>query len=75
MKRLSLLGGELSYPIYALHYPIFCWVNGAYQSVVTCRELAVEGPLVFGCVVVGSYVALRMYDEPVRRWLDRRASE
>jgi peptidoglycan/LPS O-acetylase OafA/YrhL len=69
----SLIGGELSYPIYALHYPIFCWVNGGYQAIMKRQNIAFEGPLFFCCALIGGYVALRMYDEPLRNWLNRRA--
>jgi peptidoglycan/LPS O-acetylase OafA/YrhL len=32
-RSLALLGGELSYPIYALHYPIFAGSTGLARSV------------------------------------------
>jgi peptidoglycan/LPS O-acetylase OafA/YrhL len=72
-RSLALTGGALSYPIYVLHYPIFCWVNGGYQTAMNAPNLLFEGPLVLCCAVVGSYFALSLYDEPVRKWLARRA--
>jgi peptidoglycan/LPS O-acetylase OafA/YrhL len=67
--------GRLSYPIYALHYPIFCWVNGAYLSWFQRRDIYFEIPLCFAAIMLGSYAALALFDEPVRALLtsiDRR---
>lgn len=69
VRRASLWLGALSYPIYALHYPIFCWVNGIYRSRFAAHNLLVEAPLVAGVVLAGSYAALIIYDQPARRWL------
>jgi peptidoglycan/LPS O-acetylase OafA/YrhL len=66
VARASLLLGALSYPIYALHYPIFCWVNGLYRSKFGAQNFQIEAPLTFAAVVIGSYLALRLFDEPVR---------
>ena len=64
--------GALSYPIYALHYPLFCWINGTYQTLFGSRNAWIEGPLVFATVIGLSYLALRVYDEPIRSYLSRR---
>ncbi|HWX14061.1 MAG TPA: hypothetical protein VNY06_04245, partial [Methylocella sp.] len=69
LRRLALLGGELSYAVYALHYPIFCWVNGLYQAAAGPRNLIIEGPVILASVLIGSYVAMKIYDEPLRRRL------
>lgn len=72
VRSIALLGGELSYPVYVLHYPIFCWVNAAFQTAAHRQDIRLEGPLVLAAVIVGSYVALKIYDEPLRRHLDDR---
>jgi peptidoglycan/LPS O-acetylase OafA/YrhL len=69
LRRLALLGGEISYAVYALHYPIFCWVNGLYQAAAGPRNLIIEGPVILASVLIGSYVAMKIYDEPLRRRL------
>ncbi len=69
LRRLALLGGEVSYAIYALHYPIFCWVNGIYQATNLPRNIFIEGPAILATALIGSYVALKIYDEPLRRRL------
>jgi peptidoglycan/LPS O-acetylase OafA/YrhL len=68
----ALLLGALSYPVYALHYPIFCWVNGLYRARFGAQDLLVEAPLVVAVVLLGAYGALSGYDEPMRRALSRR---
>jgi peptidoglycan/LPS O-acetylase OafA/YrhL len=61
--------GRLSYPIYALHYPIFCWANGMYLSWFRQRDIFFEIPLCLTAILVGSYAALVLFDEPVRALL------
>ena len=69
LRRVALFGGEISYPVYALHYPLFCWVNGLYQAAGAPQRLAIEGPLILASVLTGSYLAVRIYDAPLRRCL------
>ncbi len=67
--RVSRYLGDLSYPIYALHYPIFCWVNGVLQAVTGTKSPAVEVPLIVLAVIVGSHIALQLFDKPSRQFL------
>jgi peptidoglycan/LPS O-acetylase OafA/YrhL len=71
LRSWALLGGELSYPVYALHYPIFCWVNGAYQTATKQHNVIIEGPLIVASVLAGSYLALKVFDLPLRSWAAR----
>jgi peptidoglycan/LPS O-acetylase OafA/YrhL len=73
-RSIALLGGELSYPVYALHYPIFCWINGTFQVITKQQSVLLETPLIVAGVLLGSYFALKNYDEPLRKWLGRRAT-
>lgn len=73
LQRGALLSGALSYPIYALHYPIFVWVNGVYQQLLHRRDVAPEAALIVPAVLLGSYILLKLVDEPVRAALDARA--
>jgi peptidoglycan/LPS O-acetylase OafA/YrhL len=74
-RTLALLGGRLSYPIYVLHYPVFVWINGIFQTITHRQDAMFEGPVLVVTVLAGSYAALRLYDEPLRhrlsRWLRR----
>lgn len=63
--------GDVSYPLYMVHYPLmylfYHWLLGG-----SGRTFAHTWPVALGvCVasVVLAYAALRLYDEPVRRWL------
>lgn len=62
--------GRLSYPVYIIHYPImylfyaWVWNNGITAS----QALPVCGGI-FVTIIILAWVAMRFYDEPVRRWL------
>jgi peptidoglycan/LPS O-acetylase OafA/YrhL len=72
LRSVALLGGALSYPIYVLHYPIFCWMNGIYEFATKQHQsILVEGPLLFAGILIGSYLVLKMFDEPLRYALGR----
>ncbi|CAL4866766.1 hypothetical protein MMA231_01011 [Asticcacaulis sp. MM231] len=68
----AVLAGTLSYPVYAMHYPLFRWVNGVYQTVTHQRNALIEGAIIFVVVIVASYLALKFIDEPVRKFLSQR---
>ena len=63
--------GALSYPIYALHYPVFCWINGIMQAILHRQDARLEAPAVVVGVIAMSALALATYDTPVRRALGR----
>lgn len=71
LRRFALRIGALSFPLYALHYPIFCWINGMYRAVLGPQNPLVEGPLVAVAATIGSYLALTYYDAPIRALLSR----
>jgi peptidoglycan/LPS O-acetylase OafA/YrhL len=71
-RPVALLLGRLSFPIYALHYPLFCWINGVVQA-KTHRQLpAIEIPLILIAVPLLAWLLLVLYDEPLREALSRR---
>lgn len=72
VQRMALLLGELSYPLYALHYPIFVWVNASYQELVGRRDVATCSVLVVVAAAAGSTLLLKFYDEPLRAWIGAR---
>ncbi len=68
--------GNISYPIYIIHYPfmylLYAWIWAAPAE----RTFADIWPLCvamwFGLILL-AWVLLKVYDEPVRRWLNRKA--
>jgi peptidoglycan/LPS O-acetylase OafA/YrhL len=63
LDGLSRLSGGLSYPLYALHYPLLIIVGGLAFRYIHAPWLGIIGyPLVIGVC----WLAWRFYDEPVR---------
>ncbi len=66
-QSIAALGGALSYPVYVLHYPIFCWINGFYQfATKQPQNIYIEGPPLLAGILIGSYFLLKVFDEPTR---------
>ncbi|MCM1177894.1 MAG: acyltransferase [Clostridium sp.] len=65
--------GDISYPVYIIHYPFmyyfysWVWKNGIAFS--QAWPFAVG---IFICSIALSYIFLKLYDEPVRKWLSKR---
>lgn len=62
--------GSISFPLYIIHYPfVYLYMAYATEHDMTWRE---GWPLMIavgvGCVLL-AYASLKLYDEPVRRWL------
>lgn len=71
--KLCKFLGELSYPLYITHYPLIY----VYTAWVTRDHVPVAQGVVWGVVllltaVTIAYACLKLYDEPVRRWLTAR---
>ncbi len=62
------LSGDISYPLYALHAPL--WYLGSRGAEMAGLPLSVPViAMIGGVIVIGSWVALKLYDEPARRLL------
>lgn len=58
--------GELSYPVYAIHFPILVIASGIYQTKLSyLSPHAVSFAAVIVCVV-SSYLIMNYFDKPVR---------
>ena len=71
--RICKFLGDISYPLYMVHYPLiylyFGWVK---KENLTFAEAWPEAlALVLGSIAL-AYISLRIYDEPVRRYLTKR---
>jgi peptidoglycan/LPS O-acetylase OafA/YrhL len=73
-RRLCKLLGDISYPVYLVNYPI-CYIQAGWVS-DTKPTLAEAGWVpwaVFAATLLISYVAMRWYDIPVRKWLRKKS--
>lgn len=66
--------GELSYPLYVLHAPIFMWLTTVFtvSHLKTTLPPAALAPVACLIAVAVSWVVLLVYDEPVRRLIQKR---
>ena len=66
--------GDISYPLYIVHYPVmylfYAWLieNKLYSLGETWPVVI----MVFAINIALAYACLKLYDEPVRRWLTKR---
>ncbi|WP_281637779.1 acyltransferase family protein [Flavobacterium marginilacus] len=71
--KICKLLGDISYPIYITHYPLVYW----YTAWVVDNKVSLENGYVLGIgVLIASiliaYLCLKLYDEPVRNWLQNK---
>lgn len=69
--KANRLLGDLSYPLYIVHYPImyifYAWlIEKRYYTLEECWPTAL---LVVASSILLALACLKLYDEPVRRWL------
>jgi peptidoglycan/LPS O-acetylase OafA/YrhL len=68
--RIARFFGDLSYPLYITHYPlIYIYTGWVADKKVPAGPGALVGAGVFVAAVAIAYACLKLYDEPVRRWL------
>lgn len=66
--------GDISYPLYIVHYPVmylfYAWLieNKLYTLGETWQVVI----MVFAINITLAYACLKLYDEPVRRWLTKK---
>jgi peptidoglycan/LPS O-acetylase OafA/YrhL len=71
--RIARFFGDLSYPLYITHYPlIYIYTAWVVQNKVPPARGVEWGALVLIGSVSIAYTSLKLYDEPVRRWLTRK---
>lgn len=72
--RINKFLGELSYPLYIVHYPVmyifYKWLIEKHYY--TLGETWWMSLIVIICSILLAYACLRLYDEPVRRFLARK---
>ena len=72
-NRLCVFLGDISYPLYITHFPLMCvfyaWVVNNKIPLSTGIWAIMALTVVSICL---AYLWLKIYDEPIRRWLTRR---
>ena len=73
-SKVNRLLGDISYPLYIVHYPImyvfYAWlIEKQIYTLGSCLGMAL---LVVAASIILAFLCLKLYDEPVRRWLSRR---
>lgn len=72
-KICSFLG-DISYPLYITHYPMVAiYWSWLYKAQPTSAQFIPVAIASFVLVLVIAYASLKLYDEPVRRWLKKRS--
>lgn len=70
---LCKFAGRISYPLYILHYPfLLIYMNFVLSRKPPAAVADMAGAGSFVLVIAVSWLALKLYDEPVRRWLKTR---
>lgn len=74
-SRFTKFLGDISYPLYITHYPIIysyaAWWSKRHG--IPAAEALPMAILCFLGAILLAYACLKLYDEPVRKWLKRRA--
>ena len=69
--RVNRLLGDLSYPLYIVHYPImylfYAWL--IEEKYYTLGETLAMSAMVVTASILLAFLLLKLYDEPVRRYL------
>lgn len=72
-EKICTFLGDISYPIYIIHFPLayvfYAWVT---ENQIPIEQGAVVGLGLLILSIALSYLALKLYDEPVRKWLAKR---
>ena len=67
-RRTTQLSASLSYPVYILHWPVLLWVRWVYERahIPYGKHLHIYGLAGITIALGFSWVALKLYDEPIR---------
>ncbi len=73
VTKICTFFGDISYPIYITHYPlIYIYTGWVYNNKVPFEAAWPIGLLTFIAGILLAYGCLKLYDEPVRKWLTRK---
>lgn len=70
---VSKFAGWLSYPLYVVHYPVMFLTAGAAKYFGARPPMAILEAMTLISCLASAYFLGKYYDEPLRRWLAKRA--
>lgn len=71
--KICQLLGNISYPIYITHYPLIYWYTAwVVDNKVPIADGYLLGIGVLMASIVMAYLCLKLYDEPIRNWLQNK---
>ncbi|UUF12758.1 MULTISPECIES: acyltransferase family protein [Flavobacterium] len=71
--KICKLLGDISYPIYITHYPLIYWYTAwVVDNKVSLKDGFIPGIALLVASIVLAFVCLKLYDEPVRNWLQNK---
>ncbi|MBO5699701.1 MAG: acyltransferase [Bacteroidaceae bacterium] len=73
-RKVCKFLGDISYPLYIVHYPVmylfYSWlIDNKLYSLEDTWQVVI---LVFAINITLAYTCLKVYDEPMRRWLTKK---
>jgi peptidoglycan/LPS O-acetylase OafA/YrhL len=68
-ERISYWAGQLSYPFYILHWPVYYWILGALAVTGVHPPGIATATIGLLCAIVASFLILKYVDIPTRRLL------
>ncbi|MFD2148064.1 acyltransferase family protein [Mucilaginibacter antarcticus] len=74
--KICKISGELSYPLYMVHYP-FIWIFFSYLAMYKppMSQMAVIIPISVVLLIAFAWIILKFVDEPIRRYFKRRMEQ
>ncbi len=70
VQKLCKFLGNISYPVYIIHYPlVYIFSAWVVNNKIPMEGAWMQGLLVLGSAILIAYAGLKWYDIPVRKWL------
>jgi peptidoglycan/LPS O-acetylase OafA/YrhL len=73
LKNICKFSGDISYPLYMVHYPFiwifFSWVQKAKPDIKEMGPVIIAGTIL---LITFAYLVLKFVDEPVRKYLRKK---
>jgi peptidoglycan/LPS O-acetylase OafA/YrhL len=73
LSKISRFLGDISYPLYITHYPfIYIYTGWVATHKFTIQQAWPFSVLTFISSILLSWACLKLYDEPIRKWLKKK---